>query len=97
MVGKKVNCIMEKRISREFLFKKVLLDNHAVGLTLKSGEKIVVVDLFLSEEERKEIATNYSIPYDSYGDIGVYVLNSYTGGKVSRKINTDDILYVESI
>lgn len=88
---------MGKLISREFLFKKVLLDNHAVGLTLKSGEKIVVVDLFSSEEERKEIATNYSIPYDSYGDISVYVLNPYTGGKVSRRINTDDILYVESI
>ena len=88
---------MGNRISREFLFKKVLLGNHAVGLTLKGGEKIVVVDLFSSEEERKEIATNYSISYDSYGDIGVYVFNSCTGGKMFRRINTDDILYVESI
>lgn len=88
---------MENRISREFLLKKVVLDNHAVGLTLKSREKIVVVDLFSSEEERKEIATNYQALYNSHGDINVHVLNPSTGEKTYRKINTDDILYFESV
>ena len=46
---------MGNRISREFLFKKVLLGNHAVGLTLKGGEKIVVVDLFSSEKNGKKL------------------------------------------
>ena len=88
---------MENRISREFLFKKVLLDNHAVGLTLKNHEKIIVVDLFSSDEERKEIAINYTNLCNTYGEIGVYMLNPSTSGKVYRRINTDDILNIESI
>lgn len=87
---------MENRISREFLLKKVLLDNHAVGLTLKNGEKIVVVDLFSSDNERKEIVANSLNRYNTYGIINVYVLDSDTGGKHHRRIDTNDILYVES-
>lgn len=88
---------MGNRISREFLVKKVLLDAHAVGITLKSKEKLVVVDLFSSEEERKEITANYTNLCNSYGEIGVHVLNPSTGEKVCRRINTDDILYFESV